>query len=96
MNWQFHKQQSSTVTDKQADLGKLFDWLKKFYWSHVQLKIEKNSYKMTFKALPVTIQQSKNQQGGAHCAPPPGQIGLKIFQKEGGIQEGAIYNKQGT
>ena len=25
---------------------------------------------MSFKALPVTIQQSKNQQGGAHCAPP--------------------------
>ena len=51
---------------------------------------------MTFKALPVPIQQSKNQQGGAHCAPPLGQIGLKIFQKEGEIQEGAIYNKQRT
>ena len=58
------------------------------------LKLEKKSYKMSFKALPVTIQQSKNQQG-VHIV-PPGQIGLKIFQKKGGIQEGAIYNKKGT
>ena len=54
------------------------------------LKLEKKSYKMSFKA--VTIQQSKNRQG-VHIV-PPGQIGLKIFQKKGGIQEGAIYNKK--
>ena len=56
------------------------------------LKLEKKSYKMSFKALPVTIQQSKNRQW-VHIV-PPGQIGLKIFQKKGGIQEGAIYNKK--
>ena len=58
------------------------------------LKLEKKSYKMSFKALPVTIQQSKNRQG-VHIVPTE-QIGLKIFQKEGGTQEGAIYNKKGT
>ena len=32
MNQQFHdKRQSLTVTNKQAGVGKLFDWSKKFY-----------------------------------------------------------------
>ena len=84
MNWQFHKKQFyNSITDKQANLGKLFDWLKNFYWSHVQLKIDKNSYKMSLKALPVTIQQSKNQQGGWGCTlctppPPPGGGGCNL------------------
>ena len=63
------------VTDKQAGVSKLLDWSKTFYWSNqmFNIKLEENSYKMSFKALPVKIQQSKNQRGGAH----PGQIGLK-------------------
>ena len=37
MSRQLHnKLQSLTVTDKQAGVGRLFDWSKKFYWSHVQ------------------------------------------------------------
>ena len=35
------------------------------------IKIEEMSLKMSFKALPFKIQQSKNQQGWAQCAPPP-------------------------
>ena len=32
MNWQFHNKRSSlTVTDKQAGVGKLFDWSKNVY-----------------------------------------------------------------
>ena len=64
MNWQFHnKRQSLTITDKQDGVAKSFDWSKKFYWSHVQIKLEEKSYKMSFKALSVKIQQSKNWQG---------------------------------
>ena len=37
------------------------------------IKLEEKSYKMSFKALPVKKEQSKNQQG-AQCA--LGQIGL--------------------
>ena len=48
------------------------------------LKLEEKSYKMSFKALPVKIQRSKNRQGGAQCAPPllhpPGQLGLNTYQ----------------
>ena len=33
------------------------------------IKLEENSYKMSFKALPVKIQWSKNRHGG-HNAPP--------------------------
>ena len=54
---------------------------------------------MSLKALPVTIQQSKNQQGGGGWTsgtPPPGADRVKDFSKGRGTQEGAIYNKQGT
>ena len=59
---------------------------------------------MSLKALPVTIQQSKNQQGGGVAIvppppPPPPPLGadrVKDFSKGRGTQEGAIYNKQGT
>ena len=46
------------------------------------IKLEEKSYKMNFKALPVKIQRSKNQQGGggAMCHPLPGQIGLKSLR----------------
>ena len=98
MNWQFHKQQLSTVTDKQTDLGKLFDWLKKFYWSHVQLEIEKTHIKWASKLYQLQYSSQKTNRE-VHIVPPPhpmGQVGLKVFQKEGGTQEAAIYNKQGT
>ena len=39
------------------------------------IKLEEKSCKMSFKALPVKIQRSKNRQWG-HI--PPGQIGLTI------------------
>ena len=46
---------------------------KKISWSHVQYKLEEKSYEMSFKALPVEMQWSKNQQGGAQCSlPSPG------------------------
>ena len=44
------------------------------------IKLEEISSKMSFKALPVKMQQSKNQQEEALCAPPhplSGQIGLR-------------------
>ena len=68
MNQQFHnKQQSLTITDKQAGVGKIFDWsIKK------KIKYTK-SYKISFKALPVKIHPSKNQQGRGGRY---GQIGL--------------------
>ena len=34
------------------------------------IKLEEISSKMSFKALPVKMQQSKNQQEEALCAPP--------------------------
>ena len=46
---------------------------KKIFWSYVQYKLEEKSYKMSFKALPVEIQWSKNRQGGTQCSlPSPG------------------------
>ena len=43
------------------------------------IKLEEKSHKMSFKALPVKMQQSKNRQGGTMSLPPlpPGQLGLK-------------------
>ena len=35
------------------------------------IKLEEKSHKMSFKALPIKIQQSKNQQGGTMFPPPP-------------------------
>ena len=64
MNRRFHnKQQSLTVTDKQAGLRKLFDWSKSFIGHMFNIKLEKKSYNMTFKALPVKIQWSKHGHG---------------------------------
>ena len=37
---------------------------KKFTGYVFNIKLEEKSYKMSFKALPVKIKQSKNQQGG--------------------------------
>ena len=34
-------------------------------------KLEEKSYKVSFKALPVKRQRSKNQQRGVHCATAP-------------------------
>ena len=45
------------------------------------IKLEENSYKMSFKALPVKIQWSKNRHGGHNAPTPPGQIGLRKLQK---------------
>ena len=41
------------------------------------IKLEEKSYKMSFKALPVEIQQSKNRQEEHNMTPPRGQIGLR-------------------
>ena len=38
----------------------------------LNIKLEEKSYKLSFKALRVKIQQSKNRQGDAHRAPHPG------------------------
>ena len=71
MNWQFHnKRQPLTVTDKQTDLGKLFDWSKNFTGQMFNIRLEKKSYNMSFKAPPVKIQCLKNRQG-RHNVPRP-------------------------
>ena len=88
MNRQFHnKRQSLTVTDKYTGIGKLFDWSKNFTVDMFNIKLEEKSNKMSFKALSVKIQRSKNRQGGvgeqnvpAHPTPPLGQIGLNILE----------------
>ena len=75
MNRQFHnKQLSLMVTNKQGNVGKLFDWSKKKFNGHMfHIKLEEMSYKMSFKALSVKIQWSKSQElgggGGVQCAP---------------------------
>ena len=64
MNQQSHnKQQLLTVTNKQAAVSKLFYSSRKFYWSRINfdIKLEEKSCKMSFKALPVKIQWSKNR-----------------------------------
>ena len=40
------------------------------------IKLEEKPYKMSFKALPVKIQQLKNRQAGHNVSFPRGQIGL--------------------
>ena len=74
MSRQFHnKRQSLTVTSKQAGVG----WAnyltdeKNFTGHMFNIELEENSHKMSFKALPVKIQRSKN------IPPPSRQIGLK-------------------
>ena len=41
------------------------------------IKLEEQSYKMSFKALPVRIQQSKHQQGGTMVPPPADRVNNK-------------------
>ena len=43
------------------------------------IKLEEKSHKMSFKALPVKRQQSKNRQEGTMC--PPGQLGLNMSER---------------
>ena len=79
MNWQFHnKRQSLMVTNKHAGVGKLFDWSKKFDWSHVQYKIRGKSYKMSLTALPVKNTAVKKPTGRHNVPPIPRQIGLTL------------------
>ena len=56
-----------TVNDKQAGASKQANFLtdeNNFAGHMFNKKLEEKSYKMSFKALPVKIQQSKNRQGG--------------------------------
>ena len=41
------------------------------------IKLEKKSHNMYFKALPVKIQQSKNRRVEAQCVPIPGAVRVK-------------------
>ena len=65
------------------------------------IKLEERSYKMSFKALAVKIQGSKNRHGGAQCAPSsPGADRVKLanlifwtkFAKKGYFQLTAALN----
>ena len=82
MNRQFHdKRQSLTITDKQAGVGKFLTDQKKFTGHMFNIKLEEKPYKISFKALPVKIQRSKNRLG-ARCVPhptppPPGEDRVK-------------------
>ena len=50
------------VTDKQAGVGMIKPTDQKNCIDHMfNIKLEEKSYKMSFKALPVKIQQSKNR-----------------------------------
>ena len=66
------------ITDKHGGVGKLFDWSKKLYWSHVQYRIRGKSYKMSLTALPVKNTAVKKADREVQWAPPPlpWQIGL--------------------
>ena len=56
------------LTDQKNDTGHMFN-----------IKLEKKSYKMSFKALPVKIQRSKKPTKGTMWgAQSPGHIGLKL------------------
>ena len=45
----------------------------KIFAGHMfNIRLEEKLYKMSFKALPVKIQRSKNRQWVTQCAPPPG------------------------
>ena len=70
MNRQFHnKRQSLTVTDKQTVWANYSTDQKNFTCHVFNIKLEEKSYKMSFKSLPVKIQQSINRQG-RHNVPP--------------------------
>ena len=65
----------------------------KNFTGHIfNIKLEENSHKMSFKALLVKIQQSKNQQGEAQCAPlPPGQLGLIEYSDDYSKISGSLW-----
>ena len=74
---------------------------KKFTGHMFNIKLEERSYKMSFKALAVKIQGSKNRHGGAQCAPSsPGADRVKLanlifwtkFAKKGYFQLTAALN----
>ena len=67
-----------TVTDKQAGVAKLLDWPKKWTGQSLNVKLQENSYKKSFKALPVKTQWLQSLQG-EQCDPSPGQIELKAY-----------------
>ena len=72
MNRQFHnKRQSLRVTENQTTWGVYSTDQKSFTGHMFIIKLEEKSYKMSFKALPVKIQRSKNRHGGreAYCVP---------------------------
>ena len=69
MNQRFHnKRQWLTVTDKQAGVGKLVSWSKKFYWSHVQDKIRGKVIKWASNLCRLKYSGQKLTRG--QCAPP--------------------------
>ena len=73
MNQQFHTmRQSLMVTDKQAGVADYSTDQKNFTGHMFNIKSAEKSYKMSFKALPVKIQQSKNRQMGTMCPLPRG------------------------
>ena len=78
MNRQFHnKRQSFTVTDKQVNMGNYSTDQKNLTGHMFNIKLEKKSYKMSFKALPVKKPAKKTGQKTdrkAQCAtlPHPG------------------------
>ena len=59
------------ITGKHGGVGKLFDWSKKLYWSHVQYRIRGKSYKMSLTALPVKNTAVKKIDREVQWAPPP-------------------------
>ena len=78
MNRQFHnKRQSLTLIDKhKVSVNYSID--QNIFIGHMfNIKLEEKSYKMSFKALPVEIQQSKNRQEGHNMPPPRGHIGFR-------------------
>ena len=70
MNRKFHdKRQSLTVTDKQAGVGKSLTDQKNFTGHMFNIKLEEKPDKISFKALPVKMQRSKNRQGWDNVPP---------------------------
>ena len=55
----------------------------KYFTGHLfSIKLEENSYKMSFKALPVKIQHLKNRQGGGTMCPEQLRVKFNIEKKE--------------
>ena len=66
---------------------------KNFTGHMFNIKLEEKSHKMSFTALPVKIQQSKNRQSqnGTMCPPPPGAVRVKktVLKR---VTHGIIYS----